>query len=369
MGKGLYLHIPFCRKKCLYCCFYSIEYSEGMADLYVSAILKQLKEPDQNFSSAYIGGGTPSILSIDLLDKLLTSLSALVKDNAEFTIEVNPESVDKERLGLFIEKGINRISIGVQSFDDKKLKILGRQHNAAQALKAIELSKKAGFNNINIDMMFGVSGEDLKAWQSELAKAAVSGVQHISCYSLSYEKDTPFFKMKEEKAVAPLDDETLADMYGCAVSYLSRMGFERYEVSNFSKPGFRCMHNLNYWDNNSYIGIGPSAVSYIDGVRSENIRGVKEYINRHEKNIDLNISMEELLPVQRAKETAAIKIRTKDGINYDWFKNQTGFDFLETEKEALERLMEQGLIEYDKKDIRLTDKGFLFADTVSAGFL
>ncbi len=369
MTEGLYIHIPFCRQKCLYCDFYSVPYAESMAYSYILVILKQIQRLNCNFSSIYIGGGTPSVLSIELFDELLTGLKGLVKDNVEFTIEVNPESVREEKLKLFLDKGVNRISIGAQSFDDKKLNLLGRVHSANQAIEAINFVKKAGFKNISIDMIFGVSGENLTLWQSELKKAVDFDVQHISCYSLSYEKDTPFFKMKEKKDIMPLADDVLAEMYGYVMPYFSRMGFEHYEVSNFAKPGFKCSHNLNYWDNNSYIGLGPSAVSYINGVRSENIKDIKEYINRYEKGIDLSISREELPPIERARETASVKIRTRAGIGYSWFKNKTGFDFLDMEKEALENLADQGLIEYNKKEARLTDKGFLFADMVSSALL
>ncbi|MDP2921845.1 MAG: radical SAM family heme chaperone HemW [Candidatus Omnitrophota bacterium] len=369
MMPALYIHIPFCSKKCLYCDFYSLPYSKDFASSYLRVILKQIDKLDQDISSIYIGGGTPSALSLETLDKLLKGLKRFIRKDMEFSIEVNPESVDKEKLKLFIDKGVNRISVGVQSFDDKKLKELGRIHDSEQAIKAIEFSKGAGFKNISIDMIFGNSGENLYAWQSDLEKAAACGVQHISSYSLSYEKDAPIFKMKEEGSIAPLDDEVMAEMYKYATAYLPEKGFQRYEVSNFAKPGFECKHNLNYWGNNPYIGIGPSAVSYMGGARAENVKDVKEYIDRFNKGMDPAISREELAPIQMARETASVKIRTKEGISYDWFKDKTGFGFLELEKDALEGLAEQGLIEYNKKSARLTDKGFLFSDTVSSAFL
>jgi oxygen-independent coproporphyrinogen-3 oxidase len=376
MAEGLYIHVPFCKKKCLYCDFYSIEYSKKLASSYIYAIFKQLKELDQDFSSIYIGGGTPSILSIDLLDRLLTGLKGFIKNGVEFTVEVNPENIDEEKLRLFMDNGANRISIGVESFDDKKLKSLGRIHNAAQAIEAVELSRKYGFKNISIDLIFGVNGENLKTWQAELERAVDSGMQHISCYSLSYERNTPFFRMKERKEIMPLDDETMVGMYKRAMSYLSRMGFEHYEISNYASPGFECRHNLNYWDNNSYIGLGPSAVSYIEGWRSENVRDVREYIDRYAKGIGLVANRENLSGVRMAKETAAVKIRTKQGIDYKWFKNKTGFDFETIEKDSLSELFKDRLLEYkiDKATgksigVSLTEKGFLFSDTVSAAFL
>ena len=377
MKSALYIHIPFCKEKCLYCDFYSVEYSENLADSYISVILKQLQGLSQDFSSIYMGGGTPSILSRDLLDKLLSGLKRFRGADTEFTIEVNPESVDSEKLKLFLDKGVNRISIGVQSFDDKKLNSLGRIHDAKGAIEAIELSKKSGFKNISIDMIFGVSGEDLKAWQAELEKAAGYGTQHISCYSLSYEKDTPLFRMREKNRIASLDDETIAEMYRYAMSYLPAKGFNHYEVSNFAKPGFECAHNLNYWDSNPYIGLGPSAVSYIEGGRSENVAGVEEYIDRHEKGVSLIAYRENLSGIRMAREAAAVRIRTKQGIDYEWFKNKTGFDFEDIlEKGSLEELFKDDLLEYridkatrERIGIALTEKGFLFSDTVSSAFL
>ena len=377
MSKGLYIHIPFCRKRCLYCDFYSSQYSESLASSYISVILKQIQGLSQDFSSIYIGGGTPSVLSLDLLDKLLPSLKRFIKTDTEFTIEVNPESVDEEKLKLFFDKGVNRISIGVQSFNDRKLKTLGRIHDASEANRAIELSKKSGFKNISIDMIFGVSGEDLKAWQADLEKVACCAIEHISCYSLSYEKDTPLFRMREKNRIAPLDDETMAEMYRYAISYLAAKSFNHYEVSNFAKPGFECAHNLNYWDNNPYIGLGPSAVSYIEGGRSENVAGVEEYIDRHEKGVSLIAYRENLSGVRMAKEASAVKIRTKQGIDYSWFKNKTGFDFEDIlEKGMLDELSKDNLLEYiidkatrERIGLRLTERGFLFADTVSSAFI
>jgi len=377
MKSALYIHIPFCRKKCLYCDFYSALYSENLADSYVSVILKELRGLTRDFSGIYIGGGTPSILSLDLSDRLLSGLKKFITPGMEFTIEVNPESVDPEKLKLFLDKGVNRVSIGVQSFDDKKLKALGRIHDAKTAAEAIELSKKSGFKNISIDMMFGVAEEDLKAWQLELGKAVSFDIQHISSYSLSYEKDTPLFRMREKNRIEPLDDDTMAEMYRYTLSYLPARGFNHYEISNFGKTGFECTHNLNYWDNNSYIGLGPSAVSYIDGTRSENVRGVEEYIDRYGKGVSLITYRETLSGVRMAGEAAAVKIRTKQGIDYEWFKNKTGFDFEGTlEKGVLDELFKDGLLEYkidnltrERRGIMLTEKGFLFSDTVSSAFL
>lgn len=275
----------------------------------------------------------------------------------EFTIEANPESLDEDKLSLFFNEGVNRISIGVQSFNDNKLKRLGRIHDAADAIKAIELSKKY-FNDISIDLIFGVSSETLEGWKDDLKEAVSFPVDHISCYGLTHDKD-----------LKPTYEETMAEMYKYSISYLEDEGFKQYEISNFSKPGHRCRHNMNYWDGGPYKGLGPSAVSYLNGSREENIASVEEYIRMVNDKRSPVASKESLSPDRRAKELAAIKIRTNEGIGLKWFKDKTGFDLLGLEKEAISKLAEDGLIEYNDKCVKLAKKGLLFCDVVSSAFL
>ncbi len=371
---SLYIHIPFCRRKCLYCDFYSVAYDENLARAYTDVLCEQIKRSDGQFSTIYIGGGTPTILGGSSWNKLLPALKSHISQGAEFTIEANPESLSKEILKLFSASGTNRLSLGLQSFNDKKLKDLGRIHNAACAQEAVIMAKSAGFNNISIDLIFGIWNESPGDWKEELEKAVTLPVTHISCYGLTYEKGTPLFEMKEKGAIAPLEDEGAARMYEYAQDFLEKKGFVRYEVSNFAKEGFFCKHNLNYWENNPYLGLGASAVSYIDGVRKENIPDAKEYIGRVKAGKDLTVFQEELSSVDRAKETAAVKIRTREGIYFDWFRRKTGLDFCELESAALARLTDTGLISYNMLDFKpagvsLTSKGFLFSDTVCGAFL
>lgn len=371
---SLYIHIPFCRKKCLYCDFCSIAYEENLASDYLDVLCAQIRQLDSQFSTIYIGGGTPTVLGRELLAQLLEGLKRFVSPEIEFTVEANPESLSKEILKLFFESAVNRLSLGVQSFNDNKLKKLGRIHNAAAGLSAVSLAQDAGFENISIDLIFGVWDEGLADWKEELKKALSLPITHLSCYGLTYEKDTALFKMKERGTVVPLDDEAAAQMYEYALDFLEKEGFRQYEVSNFAKEGFFCRHNSNYWENNPYLGLGASAVSYIEGVRKENISDVKEYIARARANKDLTVFQEKLSPIERAKETAAVKIRTKEGIHFDWFQQKTGFDFWGLERGALARLAEAGLIRYNRchyqpSGVSLTQRGFLFADIVSGEFL
>ena len=380
MSKSLYIHIPFCRRRCPYCDFYSLIYDRGLAAAYIKALCKQIEVLGNDFSSIYIGGGTPSVLPIAGLKKLLESLALISKNVNEFTVEVNPESIDENRLKLFLDKGVNRISIGVQSFFDRKLKKLGRTHSSKDAKSAIRLAKKKGFKDVGIDLIFGASGETLSDWMAELKQAVSSGIKHISTYCLTYEKDTPLFLQIKKKFISPLDDETLAKMYKGAITYLSRNGFRHYEISNFAKPGFESKHNMSYWQGNPYLGLGPSAVSFTEGIpagtgkREKNVSDIAEYIDRVNRGRSPVVYKESLSGVRRAKELAAIKIRTKEGIDFDWFRQRCGFDFAALEEQALKNLISSGFIKYRKKKgqnigVYLTNKGFLFADTVSSAFV
>ncbi|MCX5665677.1 MAG: coproporphyrinogen III oxidase, partial [Candidatus Omnitrophica bacterium] len=232
----------------------------------------------------------------------------------------------------------------------------------------------AGFKNIGIDLIFGVWDESILSWKDDLKTAADLPITHISCYGLTYEPGTPIKECVKDGSITPLADERSADMYSLAISYLADKGFGQYEISNFSKPGFSCKHNYTYWNNDPYTGLGPSAVSYNDGVRRENIPDVSDYIDRVRSGLQPAGSSEELLPIERAKETAAIKIRTMEGIGFDWFKEKTGFSLPDLERKVLPKLIADGLIEEvgpgpEAEGVRLTRKGILFCDTVSSAFL
>jgi Coproporphyrinogen III oxidase and related Fe-S oxidoreductases len=313
-------------------------------------------------------------LGLESLKKILSSLRKFSKRSVEFTIEANPESLTADKLSLFLDEGVNRISIGVQSFDGLKLKRLGRIHDAGSAIEAVMKARKAGFKNIGIDLIFGVWDETLQVWENDLKIAADLPIRHISCYGLTYEAGSPIKECLENGSILPLTEEASAGMYSLAISYLADKGFAQYEISNFSKPGSRCEHNFSYWNNDPYTGLGPSAVSYAEGVRSENISDVSGYIDKVRSGVQAVSSSEKLSSEDRARETAAVKIRTMEGISFDWFKKKTGFDLPDLEREALSRLIADGLIEYEMtgnsaKGARLTRKGILFCDTVSSAFL
>ncbi len=371
---SLYIHIPFCARKCAYCDFYSVVYDKSLAGAYVEVICGQIGHIDGPVSTIFIGGGTPTVLEMPVLGKLLGSLKKLSRGCREFTVEANPESLTPDKTGLMLDMGVNRLSIGVQSFNDIKLKRLGRLHNAKKARDSVIAAGKRGFKNISADLIFGAPEETLDSCARELKEAVSLPVKHLSCYCLSYERGTPLFDERKKGIVVPVDEECAAKMYAYAMSYLPKNGFAHYEVSNFAAKGYRCVHNINYWDNNEYIGIGPSAASCIDGVRKRCIPDVEEYMKRVSSGGTVFVSPEKLAGERKAKETAALKIRTADGIGFAWFKKKTGYDLVKLEAGVINGLEKAGLIKTVrsgglKTGIRLTKAGFMHCDTVSSELL
>ncbi len=371
MPKSLYIHIPFCRSRCPYCGFMSCLYEGGLAESFLSVLLKQIKNLNFSFRTIYIGGGTPTVLDINLIEKLLMEIKRLVNPTTEFTIEANPESLSEDKIKLFLDCGINRISIGCQSFNNKKLNFLGRIHTTKQAEISIQKAKKSGFDNISLDLIFGLPGEINQIWQADLFRAAELPITHLSTYMLTYEKETQLFRRLNQKEFLPLPEEKMASMYKEAIGYLTENKFKQYEISNFAKKGFNCFHNFSYWRNESYLGLGPSAVSFLGKTRKKNVSSLAKYINAVRKNEEIWDYSEELSGLKSAEETAALKIRTLEGINLEWFKEKTGFNLKELKRESLADLFKEGLIEYsiNREALILSKKGVLFADTVSAAFL
>ncbi len=272
---SLYVHVPFCIKKCKYCSFYSLRHNEDLEKLYIKAILKEMeitKDFPHFLKTIYIGGGTPSCLSIDSLNSLLSDLTKNFKTarDVEFSVEINPKTIDKEKIGLMKACGVNRLSIGVQSFNDKELLFLGRIHNSDEAARTVEVVYKEGFENISIDLIYGIPGQTLKSWQETLKQAVSLPVKHVSVYELSLEENTLLGKeLNAGKISLPLQDD-VAFMYEFASDFLKENGFKKYEISNFARRGFECKHNISYWLRKPYLGLGPSAHSFFDKKRFHN---------------------------------------------------------------------------------------------------
>ncbi len=372
MDIPLYIHIPFCRKKCFYCDFYSIKYDAELAGEYINSLVfqvKRLKDEGYKFSTVYIGGGTPSVLEPRLFERFLKDLG--LSGSSEVTLEANPESLTEQKLKTARNSGVNRLSIGVQSFDDDALNFLGRVHNSAQAVKAVESAYRIGFKNISIDLIYGIPLQRFDLWMKELALAVTLPVKHISFYSLTYEEGTLLSKKLSNKEFLPLSQEEEAKMYRRGVRFLESRGFYRYEISNFSLKGFECKHNLSYWANLPYQGIGAGAVSFTDGVRRKFLPDVRQYTIevKGDSSRGLFVEEERLSPLRHALETAVLNLRRRGGINFHEFTKDTGVDLLAVRSKEIHNLSKEKMLSVRKQKgrlsgTRLTDRGFLFYDYV-----
>ena len=312
MPEFLYIHIPFCIKKCLYCDFLSVPYDESLVKAYTDALCKELilkKNDAGDLKTVYMGGGTPSILP----EKCFREVFECLKDNFKFsdsheiTVEANPGTVDKSKIDTMLSLGVNRLSIGVQSFNDAELKMLGRIHTSDEALKAIETIKNSGIDNFSIDLIYGIPGQTDDSWRKTVSKAVELSPAHISSYELTPEKDTPLYRLIQSSEVKMPDEDMVLSMYDYAIDYLTSKGYEHYEISNFALPQFRCLHNLNYWNRGEYIGAGAGAHSFMRGFRSQNTGDIRKYIEEVKK---------EIIP-----EAEPVEIKLKDAIKEFIFLN------------------------------------------------
>jgi len=321
MTAGLYLHIPFCMRKCGYCDFFSVGSDESLMKRFAGAVLAEISLradgwSDTVFSTIYFGGGTPSLLEPSDISRLLNAASRnLSIQTGEVTLECNPGTVCKERLREFRNAGINRLSIGVQSFDDSALSFLGRIHDADAARSAFEAARTAGFRNIGIDLIYGIPGQTPESWASTINETISLCPDHVSMYELTVEDGTPISVLVHDNTAAMPDDATVISMYDSAVSMLENAGIRRYEISNFARPGSECMHNLNYWRRGRYLGVGPSAHSFRDNIRRYNLPELDTYLTALEQR-KLPPENVERLSVETADfERLMLALRASDGIS------------------------------------------------------
>ncbi|MGB9624896.1 MAG: radical SAM family heme chaperone HemW [Phycisphaerae bacterium] len=374
---GLYIHVPFCRTKCGYCDFYSRVPAEGQTGRYVDAVLTELAGGPAapgglaRVRTIFVGGGTPTILPVVELSRLFGALGELARRDgvSEFTVEANPASLDDAKSQVLREAGVNRVSIGVQSFAAGELRTLGRRHQAEDVAPTVRLVQRWGFSHINLDLIFGIPGQTEWSWGESLRRAIDLGPDHIACYGLTYEPGTPLDRRWAEGAVDPCGEEAEARMYECAIDTLTGAGFEHYEISNFARPGARCEHNLAYWRNEPYVGLGPAAASYFDGVRTRNVADIEQYIRRISLGQSPVIESERLGARARAGETAMLQLRLTDGIDRRRFERQTGFDALALFADVIPSHVAGRRLSVTPTHIRLTRSGLLIADSVMADFI
>ncbi len=369
---GLYVHIPFCEKKCLYCDFYSIEsfrnYDDFLSALHDEIDLRaRLLPADLRFHSIFFGGGTPSLLTDVQLGGILESLRARFRfdPSVEVTVECNPGTVNPERLRGYRQAGVNRLSFGVQSFHADDLQFLSRIHTASEAEDAIRMAQEAGIKNVNLDLMFSLPGQSPERWMYNLERARALGTTHLSCYSLTVEQGTPLARMVERGMVAMPPDESDAALFELTMETLGNWGFRQYEVSNYAIEGYECRHNLTYWRHEDYLGFGPSAHSTMHGRRWWNIRSLDGYLDRIHAGMLPEAGGEFLTPATLRSEYIFLRLRS-EGISLGDFSRRFAADIYSDNKLFIDRCLSQGMLQLDRQHLSLTRKGLLVCDEICA---
>ena len=379
---GLYIHIPYCVKKCNYCDFASVGIGDcsqktdeitGEIDCLIDAEISELKEYKDKLrgvSSIFIGGGTPSIVPVDQMEKLLSAIDEVARvtqrDGVEYTVEANPGTVDADKLKLYKKYGINRISFGLQSAIDTELKCLGRIHSFDDFINSFELARNVGFDNVNIDLMTAIPGQTTESLLQTLENVTKLEPEHISAYSLIIEEGTPFFEKYSDNP--PIDEETDRKMFELVGEKLASTGYEHYEISNYAKPERRCKHNLNYWKRGDYVGIGPAAASHLSGTRTVNVSDTDEYIALVTDGKNPAKETEILTREQILTEEIYLGLRTSDGIDFSQLSEHYNIDLQSLWGDKLKELFALGLIksapDMGNNKLRLTQTGMWVSDTI-----
>lgn len=370
---SLYIHIPFCLGKCSYCSFNSCSGMETLYSRYVKALKKEIVEhffagKNEQLDTLFFGGGTPTVLSSDQLVEIITCCREYlgIAQGAEISIEVNPKTADFMKLLQLHEGGVNRISIGVQSFLDAELERIGRLHDAQQGWDTIRDSIGAGFGNISIDLMYGLPEQSVEEWKWSLETALSLNPSHLSLYQLTIEENTPFGQMYDEgKLLLPGEDEIL-EMDRATMSLCSKSDLEMYEISNFAVRGFECRHNLNYWHNHDYLAIGAGAVGCYRGERSKNIRDPLKYCEAVESGDNVVEESEKLAPEASFRESVVIGLRMTKGVSYSALQDRYGLNLREYYGTILDPLLKNGFVEFTSTHFRLTRKGRPVANQIMA---
>ncbi|MCL5281664.1 MAG: radical SAM family heme chaperone HemW [Planctomycetes bacterium] len=392
---GLYVHVPFCRSKCRYCGFYSVPTAgwdgtgvpsrisprlgappnamhrvwEPYTGRLVAAMLRELDRYEGvQFRTAYVGGGSPTALPPEQLLGLARRIAERLEQVEEFTVECNPGQVDAELLADLRRAGVNRLSFGAQSFRAAELELLGRRHTVEEIGRAVELARRAGFDNVGLDLIFAIPDSTLADWQYSVEAAIGLDVQHISAYSLSFEPGTVFDVWRRNGRLAPVDEELDRAMYEWVIDRLGQVGLPQYEISNFARPGFGCRHNLGYWANRPYVGIGPGAASYWQGDRVTHDSNMEWYMAAVESGQKIPGAVERLGWEDRICETAVLSLRTRAGIDLAAFEHKTGCDLLRTFAATIRRYCDLGLMEITGCAVRLTEQALPIADSILCDF-
>ena len=395
---SLYVHVPFCAQKCVYCAFYSEASSGELISRYTAALVRELEivADDLKPKTIFFGGGTPSLLNLRQWETILRTMEKCNLLGAdEFTVECNPATVSADKAKLFRDFGINRISMGVQSLDEKLLDRLGRIHSREMVFKSFDILRHTGFENLNLDLMFAIPTQTMEMWRATLNEAMAMQSEHLSSYEVIYEDDTPLFEQLKAGEFS-VDEDLACEMYEELISRATNGGFHQYEIANFAKdrplipsfspvggevgrranegavvkiPSLACKHNVNYWRGGSYYGLGPSATGYVRGVRTKNWSNTQLYCDQLEKGRRAIESSEELPPLRRAGEIAAFGLRMNAGWPFTEFKRTTDFDLRNEWDSEMNQLAERGWASRDDEKFQLTHQGLRFADSAAELFL
>ena len=366
-----YVHIPFCTQICYYCDFSKVFIKNQPVDSYLEHLLQEFHSYDiQKLRTLYIGGGTPTALSAPQLEVLLDGLTKNLDLSVleELTIEANPGDLDADKIAVLKNSAVNRVSLGVQTFDDKMLKKIGRSHLEKDIYENIDRLKLAGFDNISIDLIYALPGQTMDQVKNNVVKAVALDIPHMSLYSLILENHTVFMnRMRRGKLPLP-KEELEAEMFEYIIEELERSGFEHYEISNFSKPGFESRHNLMYWDNAEYYGIGAGASGYVNGVRYKNHGPIRHYLSAVEAG-NARVTEEHLSQREQMEEEMFLGLRKKSGVSITRFEEKFGTSFEDLYGQVVRNLCHQGLLQVEGQQIRMTKKGLFLGDTVAEQFI
>jgi len=370
-GPGLYVHVPFCAHKCEYCAFYSHAPGGDQIDRYVSALIREMEMVADRSTprTTFFGGGTPSLLNLRQWENVLNAMGRLgLTGAAEWTVECNPATVSLDKAKLLRSHGVNRVSMGVQSLNESLLERLGRIHTRDMVFRSFDILREAGFENINLDLMFAIPGQTLEIWRNTLSETIAMGSEHLSSYEVIYEEDTPLYAQLQAGEF-DVDEDLACAMYDELIDSAAAAGFVQYEIANFARSGRRCQHNVNYWRAAEYHGLGPSAAGYIGGIRTKNWSNTTMYCEQLEKGVRPTESREQLSPIGRAGETAAFGLRMNEGWSLNEFRSLTGFELQHEWKTEINSLSARGWAQLTDERLHLTREGLRFADAAASDFL
>ena len=373
---GLYVHIPFCVKKCGYCDFLSWCGTSEEKETYVQALLKEIESYREfargyRVSTVFVGGGTPSVLEAGQMERDLGNIQEVLEleKKPEITLEMNPGTVTEEKLQCYKENGVNRLSIGLQSVKNEKLEVLGRIHSYEEFLESYELARKAGFTNISVDLISSIPGQKLEEWKEELAALSALSPEHISVYQLIIEAETPFYeKYAEHEELLP-DEEESREIYLWTGSFLKEQGYEQYEISNYAKPGKESRHNLKYWERGDYLGLGLGAASMVRNIRMSNTKDMKTYLERCGQPKTMREDVQFLEEARQMEEFMFLGLRKTRGVSRKEFRRIFGQEMDMVYEKALHKCLENGMLKEHKDRVYLSEEGVLLSNAVLSEFL